>query len=414
MKERLLKILKAKEAEKRSLVEKAKISEDVGELRGINTNLESLNEEIEEFRSMIDAIPKSPEDEVLEARSADQQMVGAQKIVGTYNMGDSKVPEARSEDPHGTLEYRSAFKDFVVNGIDSETIRAATAVGDIGPVIPTTVLNKIVERMEEYGRIFKRVTKTSLKGGVTIPLATVKPTATWVTGNAMSGEQKKGISGTIVFAYHKLQCRVAIDLIADTVSLPMFEKLLIDNINEAMVNAIEGAIINGTGSGQPLGITVDAKIPAAQIIELAEADISKYKTWTTILGKMPRKYRKGMVIIMNDSDWTQHIEGMVDANERPVARITYGVNGEETETLNGKEVLAVEDHVSAIADAEVGDVIAILVNLKDYILNSNMQLTLKKYFDENTDEYKYKSTLIADGKLGDHNGVVLIKKKASA
>ena len=58
--------------------------------------------------------------------------------------------------------------------------------------------------------------------------------------------------------------------------------------------------------------------------------------------------------------------------------------------------------------------VAILVRLEDYMVNSNMGITYRRYFDENTDEWISKATLIADGTLADPNGVVIIKKKAES
>ena len=129
------------------------------------------------------------------------------------------------------------------------------------------------------------------------------------------------------------------------------------------------------------------------------------------MGKVPRKYRSGVVLIMNDGDWTSHIEGMVDANGQPVARVTYGLTGDAQERFLGREVIAIEDHLPSIDTADVGDVVAILVKLPDYMVNSNMAITYRRYFDEDKDEWVSKATAIADGKLADPNGVVLIKKK---
>jgi HK97 family phage major capsid protein len=177
-----------------------------------------------------------------------------------------------------------------------------------------------------------------------------------------------------------------------------------------MIVALETAIISGTGEGQPLGIAVDTDIPAAQVINVAAADMNKYDTWTGLIGKMPRKYRTGAAFILNDSDWNKYIVGMVDANGQPVARTTYGLDGAQQERFLGREVIPTEDYLPSIDDAETGDVIGIICKLSDYMFNSNMQMTFKRYFDENTDEWISKSTLIGDGKLADKNGVVLIKK----
>ena len=58
------------------------------------------------------------------------------------------------------------------------------------------------------------------------------------------------------------------------------------------------------------------------------------------------------------------------------------------------------------------DVVAIYMNLNNYAVNSNMQLTMFRYFDHDTNEWIDKAILIADGKLLDPAGVILIKKGA--
>ena len=127
---------------------------------------------------------------------------------------------------------------------------------------------------------------------------------------------------------------------------------------------------------------------------------------------MPRPYRSGVVLILNDADWHKHIVGMVDSTGQPVARVNYGLDGSIEERFLGREVIAVEDLLPSIDEASVGDVVGVLVRLEDYMVNSNLAITYRRYFDENTDEWISKATMIADGKLADPNGVVIIKKKA--
>jgi HK97 family phage major capsid protein len=425
MKKKLSALLQKKEARKAELGTRGSAATTVEELRSINAELDGLNVEIAEMRSMIDELP---DDEPLDPQQRQQppggepqfrsQPIGSSTILGTYGVsGGQQTPQQRSVDKYDTPEYRSAFMDYVTKGVKSENLEfradATTGTGDIGAVIPINILNKIVEKLRETGRIWSRVTQVSVKGGVRIPYANVKPVATWVLSNAMSDKQKKQVSGSIMFSYHKLQCRVAVDLVADTVSMPVFEQTITDNIYEAMVVALEEAIIRGTGEGQPLGITVDPDIPEAQKVEVSSEDMSKYDTWTTLFSKMPRKYRNGAVLIMADSDWNKYILGMTDTTGQPIARVTYGLDGTMQERLLGKEVIAIEDHLPSIDDAAVGDVIGVICKLSDYLCNCNMQMTFKRYFFEETDEWVSKSTIICDGKLADRNGVVLIRKKAT-
>ena len=378
-------------------------SDETVDLDAINEELRQLEEEEKELRKRQE-IAKGIQDGTIQARTIETMKV-------------ETASEQRLVDKYDTVEYRKAFMDYVLRGAKSDVLEfredQTTGLGDIGAVTPTTILNRIVERMKEYGQIWNRVTKTSVQGGVQIPVSTAKPTATWVAAGTLADKQKKEVKGTIMFGYHKLQVRVAVELVAGTVAMPVFEATISDNIAEAMVSALDEAIISGSGQGEPLGIVKHTNIPAGQIAEVTAADFAKYKTWASLMGRIPRRYRSGAVLIMNDGDWNTHIVGMVDNNGQPIARVTYGMDGTIQERFLGREVIPT-DLLPSIDTASVGDVFAILVRLEDYMVNSNMAITYRRYFDENTDEWISKATMIADGKLADPNGVVLIKLKASS
>lgn len=55
-KEKLIKMINAKETKKKELQERSKVSEEVAELRSINTELEGINEDIRELRSMLNEL----------------------------------------------------------------------------------------------------------------------------------------------------------------------------------------------------------------------------------------------------------------------------------------------------------------------------------------------------------------------
>ncbi len=396
--EKRLKEIEARKLEIRQLLESDNKDLNLEELEKELRSLEAEKQELEKRKAIAEGIQSGT--------------VQTRTITTITNN-----PENRAEDKFASLEYRRAFMDYVTRGVKSDILEfradATTGVADIGAVIPTTILDRIVEKMDEYGQIWARVSKTSVQGGVEIPVSSVKPTATWVAAGTMSDKQKKTVNANIAFSYYKLQCRVAVELVAGTVALPVFESTVSNNIYEAMIKALEQAIISGTGTGQPLGIAADTGIPAAQIVEIASANIAdfgKYDTWTELLAKMPRAYRRGAVIIMNDADWNKYIVGMVDTTGQPVARVTFGLDGTQQERFLGKEVIPVEEYLPSIDDATAGEVVAIICRLSDYLVNTNMQLTFRRYFDENTDEWISKATMIADGKLADKNSVVLIKK----
>ena len=423
MKDKLLKLLKSKEDERASLVKRSGETEDIKELRSINAALDAINSEIDELRGMVAALDeaeKKNEEAQGEQRSADP--VGETTVVATYGVGSGEVRAAEQSDPCGTLEYRTAFMDYVKTGKIAPALKpgleardhAMTTAADVSAIIPTTILNEIISKVQVYGQVFKRVRKLSIKGGVNVPILSLKPTATWIGESPTSNKQNIQVNSNVSFSYYGLECKVSASLLADTVTLSIFESTVVDLVVEAMVKAIDLGVIKGDGEGKMLGITVDPRVPAGQVVSLSPSEFDAWDEWKKkVFAKMPLSYKGGAVFLMASGTFEGYIDGMVDANGQPVGRINYGIANGPQERFGGKEVIQVEDDIiPPYDDAEVGDVVAIYCNLGNYAFNSNMQMTMFRYFDHDTNEWVNKAIMIADGKLIDPHGVIVVKKGA--
>lgn len=317
-------------------------------------------------------------------------------------------------DKYNSMAYRKAFMQYVCRGTAIPAEYRADAVSkttDVGATIPTTVLNQIVQKLESTGMILALVTRTAYKGGVSIPVSTVKPTATWVNEGAGSEKQKHDIKkeGMITFAYHKLRCAVAVSLEVDTMAISAFETLLINNIVEAMTKALEQAIISGDGTGKPKGIL--AETPAAgQAVESAKP---AYADLINAEAALPQAYENGAVWCMSKKTFMQYY-GLTDTNGQPIGRVNYGIAGKPERTLLGRPVVCCDYVTSYAASVETGTVFAFLFNFKDYVLNTNYAMGVKKYENHDTDDMVTKGIMLADGKVVDKNSLVTIKKLASA
>ena len=323
--------------------------------------------------------------------------------------------EAEAEDRYGTVKYRKAFMNYVLRGTQIPVEYRADAVStttDVGAVIPTTVLNQIVQKLESTGMILAKVTRTAYKGGVAIPVSTVKPVATWVNEGKGSDKQKHGISkeGMITFAYHKLRCAVAVSLEVDTMAMSAFESLLINNIVEAMTKALEQSIISGTGSGQPSGIIKETPAKDQAITTKSATELS-YADLIAVEAALPQAYENGAEWCMSKATFMGFI-GMTDANGQPIARVNYGIGGKPERTLLGRPVECC-DYIGSFAAAAAGDVVAFVFRFKDYVLNTNYAMGVKKYEDNDTDDQVTKGIMLADGKVVDKNSLVTLKKKAA-
>ena len=322
--------MRLKEIEERLAQIKAELTTRAAELKEEEiTALEKEVTALQEERAAITA--------AAEKRSALLARIAAGENVDDGNGGEGQqrvlrnfkgaAGEGDNDDKYGSMEYRKAFMKYVCRGEALPKEYRADAVSkstDVGAVIPTTVLNQIVEKLESTGMILALVTRTAYKGGVSIPVSTVKPTATWVNEGAGSDKQKKNIAkdGMITFAYHKLRCAVAVSLEVDTMAISAFETLLINNIVEAMTKALEQAIIDGNGTGKPKGIL--AETPAdGQTIESAAPS---YSDLIKAEGALPMAYENGAVWCMSKKTFMEYV-GMTDKNGQPIAKVNYGTSG---------------------------------------------------------------------------------------
>lgn len=370
--------------------------------------LAALEKEVGELQTERAAIDAAVEkrNALLATIAAGEQVDGAEP---TVLRAFDKDKDDKGEDKYGTMAYRKAFMEYVTRGaaIPAEyRENQNTKTTDVGAVVPTTILDKIVSKMESVGGIYALVTKTGYKGGVSIPKQTLKPAATWVAEGSGSDKQKY-TGGNITFAYHKLRCAVSVSFETDTMSIAAFETLLVNNIVEAMVKALELSIVAGTGNGQPMGIINSEEY--AEVVEIAEQN---YESLVAAEAAVPEAYENTAKWCMSKKTFMGYV-GMVDQNGQPIARVNYGVNGKPERYLLGREVQLTE-HLPNFAAAEAGTKFGFIFDFTNYDLNTNYAIGIKRYEDNDTDDQITKGIMLADGKIIDGNGLVILKKIAKA
>jgi HK97 family phage major capsid protein len=65
------------------------------------------------------------------------------------------------------------------------------------------------------------------------------------------------------------------------------------------------------------------------------------------------------------------------------------------------------------ASLTAGKFWAFLFNFGDYVLNTNLNMTIKKYENDATDDIVTKAIMLADGKVVDKNSLVTLAIAAS-
>jgi len=329
---------------------------------------------------------------------------------GNSTMNNFNNAITDTEDMFATVEYRKAFMNNVLANRDIPSkfmnADANTKTTDVGSVIPTTILEKIIEKIEAVGMILPLVTQTSYKGGLAIPTSSVKPIATWVSEGATSDKQKK-TTASIIFGSYKLRCAVSVSLDVDTVALPVFEATFIKNVADAMTKALEQAIISGSGVGQPKGILTETAV-VGQALTASTVD---YQLLIDAEAALPLEYETDAVYVMTKKTFMAY-QSIADTNKQPIARVNFGIDGKLERTLLGRPVVLCNYLDTFTTTLTVGKVFAFLFNFKDYVINTNYNMTIKAYEDNDTDDMITKAIMLADGKVVDNGSLVTIAKKA--
>nr|DAG52714.1 MAG TPA: major capsid protein [Caudoviricetes sp.] len=424
------------QAKKTKLTQRALASQDAAEVRSINEQLEDCNEEIAETQEELDAIaaddegneptPSNPEGG--EGESRNNPPTGITQVNGGIPLATFTHPNQRNDDPYATMEYRTAFKNFMQKGepIPESLVKRAggdagpTVTADLGAIIPTTIMNEFVKKVSKvYGQLYSKVRKLNVQGGVKFPISDLKANFKWITETTPSARQKAGdVKEYVEFSYNMGEIRVSQTLLSQVVSLAVFEEEVVKVMTEAYVEAMDKGIVNGTGAGQMLGILKDTRVTSqpGHVIEFTEEEFSDWTAWRKkLFAAIPLSKRKQGEFIFTAGTVESKLLTMKDTNNRPVFREATDLvvaEGASDGRFYGREVTMVEpDVVSDFDTAENDTVVGIYWNPTDYVINTNLAFGIKRYFDEDKNEWVNKGLTIVDGKILDPTGCYIIKKK---
>lgn len=415
-----------------NLRSKALASSDVEEVRSIQEMIEELREQEAETKEELEAIEA---DEAAAAAAGEPAPAGEEPrgamVNGGFRVGSFRAPEQRAADEHPTasMEYRQAFRRYVVSGeafpaelrdasqLPAE-LRSGEAIntGDTGAAIPITVMNEVINTIRKrYGNLYRKVRKLNIRGGVDFPIGALQATWKWIGEKTVSPRQKVGDLGTVSFKYHTLELRVAQTFLSELLSLEAFEAEIAKAIAIAFLQAMDEAIVTGSGNGSPLGILNDPRI--TNVISMTAADFGNWQKWhKNFFKQLPLGYRAGEFIFPL-STVESYLETMADANGNPIFRQATGLEVNDGDAINpngrffGREISLVEPDILPDFDtASSGDVVGIFWQPEDYGVNENYAMGLRRYFDEEANEWVDKGLAVTDGKVLNPTGFWLIKK----
>ena len=429
MKDYLKKLLKARQDKLANLTKRNAESENVEELRSLGVEIAEVTEEIRGIEAQITSL-EAAENNDGEGEQRGFNPNAALNVLATSTQNNGAAARSEDEDTRGTMEYRKAFKDYIQRGIVNKDVLqfekrqdATGTSGDLGVLIPTTVIQSIMQETEKvYGSLYSKVKKTNLKGGVKYPLGSFSATFKRITETTVSDRQDAGgVTGYVEFSYNIGEIRLARTLLQTVLSVPVFETEFAKVVAKTYIEAMDKEIMNGVAaSNQCTGILTEAKkdsgsrILAANIIEFTADEISDWTAWEKkFFANIPLSMENAFSeFVMAKQTYVSNLVTMKDNNGQPIRKAGFD-NTDKTNKFNEYPVNRVEKDIFKDFDSCTnGEFFGMFWNPEEaYAINSNMEFTVVDYFDQETNQFVKKALVINDGKVLDPKYIYLFKKK---
>lgn len=262
------------------------------------------------------------------------------------------------DDVLDTPEYRSAFYKSLLGQGMTEIEKAAFDAGmklsekradaftsstDAVAVIPTQTLNEVIKKARTMGGLLSECRSFALPTKISIPVGTPSNKATWHTEGA-AVEAEKVTPTAVAFDGYEIIKIFSISAKARRMSIAAFESYLVDELTACVMECINDALINGTGSEQGTGLINGVTWNGENTVTVAKTAVIGYADVVKTVALLKRGYSNGAKWVMNNATLYNDFYGMVDANNRPI--FIADPQGEKIGKLLGFEVI-IDDNMPA-------------------------------------------------------------------
>jgi HK97 family phage major capsid protein len=250
--------------------------------------------------------------------------------------------------------------------------------------VPTQTLNKIFRYLEE-SPILSRIDLTHIPGNVVLPVESAVAAAAWVAVGVAATDSDDSVT-SISLGAHKLIKTLEITADIEAMAIDAFEAWIVAKLGEKMEVALDNAVFNGTGSGQPTGILKTVSTATGTFTKAK----AKYSDLINIIAKLPSGPAKNATFAMPRTLFFTDVIGIEDQSGQPVCHVD--VESPAKYNILGYHVI-LDDNIPA-DNILFGDFKAYKMNLaKAPVISSDDSVAFR------TGSRVYRAMALADGKL---------------
>lgn len=296
-----------------------------------------------------------------------------------------------------SAEYRVAWLKNIrgVELNDVEKRALTTATNSAGAAIPTTTVNKIIDKVKEFCPIINKIELLHVKGSVTIPAeGTTADAKKHVEGATITADADALAKVTLAgFEITKL---VTVSKSVVTMSIDAFENWLVNKIARKVADQIDALIFNGSGTGEAQGVNAIAwnetnSVTVAKTAALSEANV------TGVVALMNGGYFADAEWYMSSSTFFADFHPLMNNSKNNVVTESNGVY-----RIMGKAV-NFDERVTA-HEAILGDF------YRGYIGNLQEDVNVTSQFVTRENAFDFLGCAIFDGKVQAVEAFVKIAK----
>lgn len=309
-------------------------------------------------------------------REARENLETRSSAAATLNVitGMSTEPKEKKtfgDDVLDTPEYRSAFYKNLLGQSLNDTEKTAFDAGlkqaekradsftsstDAVAILPTQTLNEIISKARKQGGLLAECRSFSLPTKISIPVGTPGSKASWHTEGAETDGDKPALT-TVTFDGYEIIKVFSISAKSRRMSISAFENYLVQELTACVMETINDALVNGSGSGQGTGLLSGITWTAGtNMIQIAKTKDFAYADVIKTIALLKRGYSNGAKWAMNNAMLYTSFYGMVDSTGRPI--FIADPKSESIGKILGNEV---------IIDDNMPDHTAILGNYAQYM-----------------------------------------------
>lgn len=302
---------------------------------------------------------------IKEARENVELRSGMKQTLNIITGADTGKPSAAAitGDVVDSAEYRSAFfKTLLGHELNqnekaawdkAQTERRADAystVSEVAGVIPTQTLNEVISKARTMGGVLPYCRSFNVPAKARIPVGTPLNAAAWNTEGAAVESGEPSIT-YVEFGNFEIIKVLSVSASVRKMSVPAFEKYLVDELTANVMATLANGVINGSGSGQGTGIESGVTwvtTPGATQNALTFTGSTNTKlAWddlVTAMSLLKRGYANGAKFAMNNATLYNHVYSLMDSNKRPV--FVQDLQTDKVGKILGFEVV-IDDNIAA-------------------------------------------------------------------